>query len=449
LQADEVDSFFTVASVANVIEGNGIGTNATGTLDLGNGQNGIGFLPRDFPTSINDNTIGGTASGAGNFIINNTALGIFPAPPASNVVIGNVLAPNKNQVIDLAVHLATSPNIPIVGHPYTAAFTVTNNGLATATGVSLQIRYLPPGLIVNSAVTTQGTIVAVPGGPNVTYLPQGKGFLASFGSLAVGASATVTLTVTPVTQDALGLMAVASGDQFELNPPNQTVSIDAIEVLPATTLVGTVPISSGLAITSVRLTFSADLSQASASNVANYRVTTLGSGRRGNSTVKIDSAIYDPGTRSVVLNLVRPLPALGTFVRVSAGGPGTPGLVDAVGNPVQGNDGSPGSASSSVVALGTRLSYLDSSGNLVTLQIAFGGSLQLQLAPNGDAQAVVLQSPIRGRSVLSGSVRRFRGRGTGQTPLPVIQNLSALDSRGIRLTNPPFVSSQLSPPRRR
>jgi len=59
----------------NVVEGNFIGTDATGTLPLGNGGNGVaiafGYL------GPSNNVIGGTASGAGNTIAFNGQDGIL------------------------------------------------------------------------------------------------------------------------------------------------------------------------------------------------------------------------------------------------------------------------------------------------------------------------------------------------------------------------------------
>jgi streptogramin lyase len=76
----------------NVIEGNSIGTNATGSTALANAWAGV-FV--GYGKVIN-NTIGGTATGAGNVISGNAAIGIqfFQAGATGNVVEGNHLGTN-------------------------------------------------------------------------------------------------------------------------------------------------------------------------------------------------------------------------------------------------------------------------------------------------------------------------------------------------------------------
>ena len=61
----------------NVVQGNRIGTNAAGTAAVPNGPGGIQLLGADPPFGVSGNTIGGTASGAGNLISGNTGPGIL------------------------------------------------------------------------------------------------------------------------------------------------------------------------------------------------------------------------------------------------------------------------------------------------------------------------------------------------------------------------------------
>ena len=82
------------ASFDNVVQGNFIGTDVTGTKrpllensdqPQGNLQNGVSFL--DLAT---DNTIGGTVPGAGNVIAGNTGNGIdLSSGSTGNLVLGN------------------------------------------------------------------------------------------------------------------------------------------------------------------------------------------------------------------------------------------------------------------------------------------------------------------------------------------------------------------------
>jgi hypothetical protein len=73
---------------SNVVAGNKIGTDATGTVRVGNAANGVEV---DAPTV--GNTIGGTASGAGNIISGNYHYGvrISGSGATDNLVVGNTL----------------------------------------------------------------------------------------------------------------------------------------------------------------------------------------------------------------------------------------------------------------------------------------------------------------------------------------------------------------------
>lgn len=74
---------------ANVVEGNKIGTDVTGTLALPNVENGVVLI-----NVADDNTIGGTVSGAGNLISGNGSAGIFVGL-GNLVATGTVIEGNK------------------------------------------------------------------------------------------------------------------------------------------------------------------------------------------------------------------------------------------------------------------------------------------------------------------------------------------------------------------
>jgi hypothetical protein len=72
-----------VDTLNNLIEGNFVGTNAAGTAAIGNAQYGI-------VVSGSNNTIGGTAAGAGNLVSGNGSVGIgIPYGISGNIVAGN------------------------------------------------------------------------------------------------------------------------------------------------------------------------------------------------------------------------------------------------------------------------------------------------------------------------------------------------------------------------
>ncbi|MEZ2243773.1 MAG: DUF4347 domain-containing protein, partial [Microcoleus sp.] len=92
--------FAAKADVTNTkITGNYIGTDATGTIALGNDGDGILILGQN-----PNNTIGGSAPGEGNIIANNKGSGIEinnRVPSGSNTIQGNRIFNNKRLGIDL------------------------------------------------------------------------------------------------------------------------------------------------------------------------------------------------------------------------------------------------------------------------------------------------------------------------------------------------------------
>ncbi len=82
----------------NLIQGNWIGTDWTGTLDFGNNEQGV----RTFDGATN-NTIGGIDAGAGNVIaFNSTGVSIYSVDDTGNSILGNLIYSNSSIGIDLA-----------------------------------------------------------------------------------------------------------------------------------------------------------------------------------------------------------------------------------------------------------------------------------------------------------------------------------------------------------
>ena len=117
----------------NTIIGNYIGTDVTGTLNIGNGGDGI--IINDGAT---DNTIGGTAAGEGNLISGNTGDGIqigstSTTNPTSNITIqGNLIGTDVTGLLNLAnaeagIDLEDGVNILIGGTTTNAGNTIAFN----------------------------------------------------------------------------------------------------------------------------------------------------------------------------------------------------------------------------------------------------------------------------------------------------------------------------------
>ncbi len=120
----------------NQVMGNFIGTKADGVSPLPNGQAGI-----DIENGPANNTVGGTASGAGNVIAFNNGFGVFVFKSINNAILGNSIYSSANGLgIDL----------------YTGSFGVTPNDDNTGdadTGAN-NLQNFP---VITSAVSNAGT----------------------------------------------------------------------------------------------------------------------------------------------------------------------------------------------------------------------------------------------------------------------------------------------------
>lgn len=83
-------------SSSNVVVGNYIGLDVTGSSDLGNGASGV------FISAVPNNTVGGTSPGAGNFISgNNDGIIISLAGAINNVIAGNFIGTDATGLADV------------------------------------------------------------------------------------------------------------------------------------------------------------------------------------------------------------------------------------------------------------------------------------------------------------------------------------------------------------
>jgi hypothetical protein len=105
ISGNSVAGVFLTDSNNNQIIGNFIGTDITGGVALGNGTSGVNLLG-----SSNNNSIGGTAAGAGNTIAFNTFSGIFIAAGTGNAMLGNSIFSNGTLGIDLNDDGGVTPN---------------------------------------------------------------------------------------------------------------------------------------------------------------------------------------------------------------------------------------------------------------------------------------------------------------------------------------------------
>ena len=127
---------------SNVIQGNFIGTDATGTLDRGNSGNGIEIIGTN-------NTVGGTAAGAGNVISGNNNSGIN-VNGESNQILGNYIGTDVTGTLDKGngsgIDLAGSTNTTIGGTTALTRNIISGNGVGivgqSTTGTIVQGNYI-------------------------------------------------------------------------------------------------------------------------------------------------------------------------------------------------------------------------------------------------------------------------------------------------------------------
>jgi CSLREA domain-containing protein len=84
-------------ATGNLVQGNRIGTNAAGTGDVGNTFDGVRI------TNASENSIGGTAAGAGNTIAFNGALGVVVNSGTANSILSNSIHSSGSLGINLGI----------------------------------------------------------------------------------------------------------------------------------------------------------------------------------------------------------------------------------------------------------------------------------------------------------------------------------------------------------
>ena len=95
-----MDLYRWLNATANLVQGNFIGTDVTGTLALGNSGNGV-----QISSGETNNTIGGTGLGEGNLISGNGSHGISISSGTDNLIEGNKVGVNAGGTAKLGNNL--------------------------------------------------------------------------------------------------------------------------------------------------------------------------------------------------------------------------------------------------------------------------------------------------------------------------------------------------------
>ncbi|HVM59223.1 MAG TPA: HYR domain-containing protein [Verrucomicrobiae bacterium] len=108
-----ISDFSTPPPDSNVVQGNFIGTDRTGTNNLGNSLSGV-LIDGSFTEAL-DNVVGGTSAGQGNVIVFNGSNGVTVANKAiDNAIFGNSIFTNAALGIELVSGGNNSPNLPVL-----------------------------------------------------------------------------------------------------------------------------------------------------------------------------------------------------------------------------------------------------------------------------------------------------------------------------------------------
>ncbi len=186
-----------------------VGATAPGLTFTPNGNvivANLGSLANGSTTTLTVTVIP-TASGA---ILDTAAVQadqIDPNPSNNSAVANNLVNP-----ADLAVTVTGSPGSVVVGAPITYLVTVTNTGPTTAANVILN-NSLPAGSTLISSRASQGAVALA-----------GTALTGNLGTLAPGASATVTIVVSSASVASDVDTASVTSDAYDPNPANNTAS---------------------------------------------------------------------------------------------------------------------------------------------------------------------------------------------------------------------------------
>ena len=128
---------FSVGTAGNVVEGDYIGVTASGSAKLGNGSSGVAIHG-----GANNNTVGGTASGSGNVISGNVGNGVYIADPGTmgNVVEGNLIGTDYTGTVSLGngvgVYIGNGATENTIGGTVSAARDVISGNFADGVDIT-------------------------------------------------------------------------------------------------------------------------------------------------------------------------------------------------------------------------------------------------------------------------------------------------------------------------
>jgi uncharacterized repeat protein (TIGR01451 family) len=340
----------------------------------------------------------------------------------------NQLDPAK-AVTTMTVTILASPgtlqwSAPLYSVPETAGFAV-----------------LPVVRTVGSlgAVTINYQTVAVNATPGVDFIPT-SGVLTFAAGQSVGTIQVPVLADPWDNHDEYVNVSLSSPGEGATLGTLSTAQLRIIDVDPDTTP----PEVSRLAwngtsksITSVTVSFTEPLNSTYATNLASYQLTALVGGL---PSVPISTVSYNSSTHTVTLVPAAPL-ASGVFYQIQVMGTGMAAIRDVANNLLEGaSNGLPGSNYVASFGQGTKLKYVDNSGNKVSLKLSGPGYLE-EVLFQGQGQTLTLMGEAPHRTALSGTLKKTK-RSSGKTNLGAILGLGNFGDVKVSLKSPPFLVKQ-------
>jgi uncharacterized repeat protein (TIGR01451 family) len=190
--------------------------------------------------------------------------------------------------INLILAQSVYPSLGVVGQNQIFTMTVVNHGPDAATNVTL-IDTLPAGATFVNAAPSQGGYASIVNG----ILTD------DFGTVAAGASATLTLVVRPTAPGVLVNYAGAYSADVSLSIAPISFSYGAVSVPSGPSVIGVAKTNGDKQLV---VAFDETLNASTATNKANYQLVSLGTTGAGPSkTIKISSVSYNATTRLVTI----------------------------------------------------------------------------------------------------------------------------------------------------
>lgn len=224
--------FLMNASDDNTVQGNAIGTDATGTLALGNSGHGVRVL------DSNGNQIGGSAAAQGNVIVHNAGAGVVVEGTSMNVsVLGNAIGGNGLLGIDLGLSDGVTGNDP--GDADTGPNDLQNFPVLTSAISSPSGTVAIGGSLDSTSLTTFRVEFFASGSGDASWYGEGERFIGSTDVTTDGLGAatfSVSLTAPVQAGEMVAATATSTTNSTSEFSACAAASCSSVVVFPQTVL---------------------------------------------------------------------------------------------------------------------------------------------------------------------------------------------------------------------